>query len=268
MIIDGRTLAVERREEVRKEREKLGALSLGVVIAVTDRVTQSYIGIKKKAAEALAISVVEYRLPEGASTEDAVEAVKQASVHDGIITQLPMPGLDVDRIRNAIPAEKDVDVLGDAALARFNSGAFPPTPPVPAAMQYVLKRYDISCQGKKVAIVGYGRLVGRPAAMLFKHLGASVSVSDKGDDIPAATRVADIIVLGTGVAGILTPDMMKEGAVVLDAGASEANGKVVGDADPACAKKASLMTPVPGGLGPIAVVEIFANLVALRSKNT
>jgi methylenetetrahydrofolate dehydrogenase (NADP+)/methenyltetrahydrofolate cyclohydrolase len=264
MIIDGKKLAEKRREELRREREKLGALSLGVVIAVSDTVTQSYIGIKKKAAEALGIDVVEYRLS-GGTTADAIVAVEKASVHDGIITQLPMPGIDIDAVRNAIPLERDVDVLGDAALKRFAEGRFPPTPPVPAAMQYVLSRNAVSLKGKKVAIVGYGRLVGRPAATLFKHLGASVSISDKGDDIAGATKVADIIALGTGVAGILTPDMIKEGAIILDAGASEANGKVVGDADPKCAEKASLFTPVPGGLGPVAVVEIFANLIALKA---
>lgn len=265
MVIDGRQLAQDRREEVKKEREKLGALSLGVVIGVTDAVTTSYIRIKKRAAEALGINVVDYILPEGASTDDAVKAVTEASQHDGIITQLPMPKqIDVDAVRNAIPPEIDVDVLGDRAIERFEKGAFPPTPPVPAAMQYVLSRNNITVSGAKVTVVGYGRLVGKPAVTLFKHLGATVTVADKGDDVAALTKDADIVILGTGVAGILTPEMVKEGVAVLDAGASELGGKVVGDADPKVADKASLFTPVPGGVGPIAVVEIFANLVTLK----
>jgi len=266
MIIDGRTLAKERREELRKTRNQFGALSLGVVMATEDKVTQSYVSIKKRAAEALGISVVEYRLSKGASTEEAVASVRDASVHDGIITQLPMPGIDVDAVRNAIPAGLDVDVLGDAALHRFKRGEFPPTPPVPAAMQYVLSRNSVPLSGAKVTVVGYGRLVGKPAKTLFTHLGAVVTVADKGDDIAALTREADIVILGTGVAGILTPDMVKEGVSVLDAGASELGGKVVGDADPRVAEKAAFFTPVPGGVGPIAVVEIFANLIHLAKQ--
>lgn len=267
MIVEGRKLAADRRNEVRAERENFGTLSLGVVMATEDAVTHSYVSIKKRAAEALNIAVVEYRLPEGASTDAAIEAVRSASVHDGIITQLPMPGIDIDLVRNAIPPELDVDVLGDRALEKFGRGEFPPTPPVPAAMQYVLKRNAFDPRGKKVAIVGYGRLVGKPAATLFKHLGATIVVADKGDDVAALTRDADIVILGTGVAGILQPDMVKDGVAVLDAGASELGGKVVGDADPMVAEKAALFTSVPGGVGPIAVVEIFANLVALKKLN-
>ena len=266
MLVDGRKLAVERREEVRKERDLFGALSLGVVMAIEDKVTQSYVGIKKRAAEALNIDVVEYRIRDGASTEEVVQTVAKASVHDGIITQLPMPGIDIDAVRNAIPPLLDVDVLGDVALEKFARGEFPPTPPVPAAMQYILARNGIEIKGKKVTTVGFGRLVGKPAKTLFTHLGATVVVADKGDDVATLTKDADIIILGTGVAQILKPHMVKAGVAILDAGASELGGKVVGDADRACAEKAALFTPVPGGVGPIAVVEIFANLVHLAKQ--
>ncbi|MEK9177366.1 MAG: bifunctional 5,10-methylenetetrahydrofolate dehydrogenase/5,10-methenyltetrahydrofolate cyclohydrolase, partial [Patescibacteria group bacterium] len=239
MIIDGKALAAERREEIAKERALLGPLSLGVVIATTDTVTASYVGIKKRAAEALGISVIEYRLKDDAPTETIIAAVGEASHHDGLILQLPLPkGADTERARNAIPLDRDVDVLGDAAFERFAQGFFPPTPPVPAAMLYVLKRNGVSVKGKTVVMLGMGRLVGKPAEILFYHLDANTRTLIKGDDVPAVTRGADIIVSGAGVPHLLKPDMVKDGVVILDAGASELGGKLVGDADPACAEKA------------------------------
>ncbi|MBI3573717.1 bifunctional 5,10-methylenetetrahydrofolate dehydrogenase/5,10-methenyltetrahydrofolate cyclohydrolase [Candidatus Kaiserbacteria bacterium] len=266
MIVDGRVLALERREEVRRARERFGALSLGVVMATKSAVTESYVGIKKRAAEALGISVVEYRLPETVSFEEIIAKVKEAEKHDGIILQLPLPeGIDVEAAKNTIPLELDVDVLSDPAFVEFAAGRIAAVPPVPAAMHYILKRNNVSLEGKNVVCVGGGRLVGKPAAALFLRLGANVSTLIKGDSLEP-TKTADILVLGAGSPALVKPDMIKEGVVILDGGTSESSGKVVGDADPACADKASLFTPVPGGVGPIAVVEIFANLVALKAR--
>ena len=264
MIVDGRSLAEDRKSEVLTMRRKLGGLSLGVVIATTDGVTSSYVGIKKRAAASLDIAVEEYHLPDTATADDIIDALKKASRHNGIILQLPIPkGIDVDVVKNAIPATLDVDVLTDVAFDQFVKGTFRATPPVPAAMLYVLKRHGVSVVGKNVVLLGKGRLVGRPAEVLFTRLGANVTALIKGDDISPLSH-ADVVVCGAGVPGLLKPGMVKDGVVILDAGASELGGKVVGDADPACAEKASLFTPVPGGIGPIAVVEIFANLVALQ----
>lgn len=269
MVIDGRQLATERREEVRKERAKFGALSLGVVMASESAVTRSYVSIKKRAAEALNISVQEYRLPDTATTREIIEAVKNAAgaKHDGIILQLPLPkGADVETAKNEIPLLLDVDVLSDAAFEKFSKNEFPAIPPVPAAIWYILKQNNVPISGANVVLVGRGRLVGKPAEVLFKRLGANVTTLVKGDDVASKTKNVDIIILGAGSPAMLKPDMIKEGAVVIDAGTSESSGKVVGDADPACAEKASLFTPVPGGVGPIAVVEIFANLVSLKQN--
>jgi methylenetetrahydrofolate dehydrogenase (NADP+)/methenyltetrahydrofolate cyclohydrolase len=255
MIVDGRAIADNLKAEIREAYKTLGPLTLALVVSVEDSVTASYVRIKKRLAAELGVVVVDC-----ASIEEALTA-------DGIILQLPLPpGADVDAARNAIPVEKDVDVLSDAAFELFAKGGHPAIPPVPAGMAYILRCHDISLQGKKVAIVGHGRLVGKPAAVLFKQLGASVTIADKGDDIGATTRDADIVILGTGIAGILRPDMIKDGVAILDAGASELGGKVVGDADPACAERASLFTTVPGGVGPVAVTEIFVNLLALKKK--
>ncbi|MES2134623.1 MAG: bifunctional 5,10-methylenetetrahydrofolate dehydrogenase/5,10-methenyltetrahydrofolate cyclohydrolase [Patescibacteria group bacterium] len=264
MIVDGRRLAAERKEEVRVERQKLGPLSLGVVIATTSPVTQSYVGIKKRAATDLNIEVVEYRLPDTATLEEIMAATREAGKHDGVILQLPLPdGIDVDIAKNAIPTMLDVDVLSDPAFVLFEQNNFGAVPPVPAGMWYIMKRNNVEIKGANMVLIGGGRLVGKPAGVLFERLGANVTTLIKGDSLDA-TKNADIIISGAGAPALLKPDMIKEGVVIIDGGTSESGGMVVGDADPACAEKASIFTPVPGGVGPIAVVEIFANLVALR----
>jgi methylenetetrahydrofolate dehydrogenase (NADP+)/methenyltetrahydrofolate cyclohydrolase len=174
--------------------------------------------------------------------------------------------LDVDRVKNAIPHMLDVDVMSDASFAELKRCDFLATPPVPAAMRYVLKEYNVPVKGANVVIVGKGRLVGKPAEVMFNCMGAKTKVLQKGDDVAANTKDADIVVTGTGVSHLIKPDMVKEGVVIMDAGASELGGKLVGDVDPAVAEKASVFTPVPRGLGPIVVVEIFANLVALAKQ--
>jgi methylenetetrahydrofolate dehydrogenase (NADP+)/methenyltetrahydrofolate cyclohydrolase len=183
---------------------------------------------------------------------------------DGVIPQLPMSNIDVDAVCEAMPKEVDVDVLSKAAYAEFERGHSRAIPPVPAALAYILKECGIDVRGKHVVSLGRGRLVGRPAAILFRQLGATVALLGRDADIAAHTRNADIVILGAGVPGILTPDMVKDGVAIVDAGTSELGGKVVGDAEPSVAEKASVFTPVPGGVGPVAIAMIYKNLFALK----
>jgi methylenetetrahydrofolate dehydrogenase (NADP+)/methenyltetrahydrofolate cyclohydrolase len=253
MIIDGRALAEKRIQELLTERETLGALTLSLVVMQEDAVTTSFLRIKSRVAERLGVAI------EYVPTLDTARG-------DGIILQLPLPpGTDPDVERNHIPLMRDVDVLSDAAFDAFVYGTFPP-PPVARGLETILQNHQVVVRGAKVVVVGQGRLVGKPAAELFRLRGAAVTALGKGDDIAPHTREADIVILGAGEPGLLTPDMVQEGVIILDAGASESAGKVVGDADPSCAEKAALYTPVPGGVGPVAVVEIFANLFELVRK--
>lgn len=254
MVVDGRVLAERLKGDIRTAGGIEG-LTLAVIVSGDDAITRSYVAIKKRVASELGVRVID------------CGSVEEARIADGIILQLPLaPGMNVEVEKNKIPVEKDVDVLSDAAFELFVQGGHPATPPVPAGMKYILEQSGTTIYGSKVAIVGHGRLVGKPGAILFKQLGAEVRIADKGDDVGATTKDADIVILGTGIAGILTPDMIKEGVVILDAGASELGGKVVGDADPHCADKAALFTPVPGGVGPVAITEIFVNLLALKKR--
>lgn len=264
MIFNGRKFAATRRKELLGERKSLGDVSLGVVASSDDPVTNSFVRIKEKNAKALNVSQVRYTVPAGATTDDVKQLVQDAAKESGIIVQLPLPeGVDVDEVIDTIPENKDVDALSESMVRRLKSGDMSVIPPVAAAVRSILASEHIEANGKKAVVIGKGRLVGVPCAELLKHLGATVTILDRSDDIAAHTKEADIIVLGAGSPHLLKSNMVKEGVVILDAGTSESSGVVVGDADPALSEKASLFTPVPGGIGPIAVVEIFGNLFIL-----
>jgi methylenetetrahydrofolate dehydrogenase (NADP+) / methenyltetrahydrofolate cyclohydrolase len=266
MIVDGRAIADKLYGELLKEREEFGEVTLGHLVTEMSPVTASYARIKERGAERLGIKMVRIELPAGSTTVDALAAIATlVETTDGVIPQLPIvQGIDAAAVINAIPKEKDVDVLSDAAYEEFEKGTWPAIPPVPAALAYILKESGVEIRGKKVVSLGRGRLVGKPAAVLFKQLGAAVELLGRESNIPANTLDAGIIILGAGVPGILKPDMVKDGVAIVDAGTSESGGKVVGDADPAVADKASVFTPVPGGVGPVAIAEIYKNLFALK----
>jgi methylenetetrahydrofolate dehydrogenase (NADP+)/methenyltetrahydrofolate cyclohydrolase len=262
MRIDGRDMAKRYGEIL---AEKVAGLSrapiLRVFVLSKDKATEQFITIKKRAGESVGAMVEIIDMPETTSTDELIDmiatAVEQA---DGIIVQLPLPsGIDTERVLAALPASHDVDGIG---------GASEILPPVVAAFEHILKENNVSTSGKKVVVVGHGRLVGKPAAQWFEREGADVIVCDKSTpDMCAAMIDADIVVLGAGAPHLVKPDMIKEGVIILDAGTSEAGGKVVGDADPACEMKASLFTPVPGGIGPLAVMMIFKNLYELTNRH-
>ena len=220
--------------------------------------TDSYVRIKEKNAQLLNIELKRYEIETHASTDDVVHLVQEASVCDGVIVQLPLPtSVDTSVVLAAIPSEKDVDSL---------SGNAEVLPPVVAAIDAIIKNNHWVMSGKKVVVLGRGKLVGKPAVNYFEQAQAQVVSLQKGDDIAPDIKDADVLVLGAGSPGLVTKDMVKEGVIVFDAGTSESNGEVVGDAHPAVAEKASFFTPVPGGIGPVAVVEIFGNLLILAKK--
>ncbi len=157
----------------------------------------------------------------------------------------------------AVPPSHDIDVLNPLTTTVLS--------PVVGAIKEILKLHEVPVFEKHVVVVGSGKLVGRPVAAWFMEQGSSVSIVTRDtSDIVFYTKNADIIVLGAGSPRMLTPDMIKEGVVILDAGTSEDGGVLAGDADPACAEKASLFTPVPGGVGPITVAVLLRNVVCFR----
>jgi methylenetetrahydrofolate dehydrogenase (NADP+) / methenyltetrahydrofolate cyclohydrolase len=268
MLVDGNAIARDLRAHLAREvREQKMKVSLAVFLTEHSYVIKKFVDIKKRAADDIGIGFEVFETERNETTEDFVRAVLAASRdHDGILVQLPITAsVDIDTLRRILPISHDVDVYGFTAFQQFKEQRLPILPPVVGAMSEILFRQSISIAGRKVAIVGDGPLVGKPAAVWAEHSGAYVSQVTKSTPNPAEiTQDADIVILGAGAPGLLQPDMVKQGVIILDAGTSESEGKIAGDADPACEEKASLMTPVPGGIGPIAVAKVFENLLALR----
>lgn len=246
MIVDGRAIAESVLAALEHKRASFGALTLGILMSEGDKATESFVKIKEKAAARLGVSLVRC----------APDEVGKALGCDGVIVQLPFPGAEA--LLAALPGGKDVDALGPAPLVRA---------PVAEAVAEVLSFSGIEARGKRAVVVGAGRLVGAPCAALLRELGAEVSVITQTQGSLTELKSADIVVLGAGEPGFIKPEMLKSGVVLIDAGTSESAGKIAGDADPACADVASVFTPVPGGIGPIAVAMIFKNLLTLAEAN-
>lgn len=190
---------------------------------------------------------------------------KQKNV-SGIILELPLPKhINQQVVLNAIPKEKDPDVLSQDAQGAFFVNRSPVLPPCPAAVKAILDFHKIDVVGKRVAVFGYGLLVGRPAAHMLASMKASVTVIGRNDPNQAELcRQADIIVTGIGNAGMVTADMVKDGAIVMDFGYGKLNGKISGDVDFENVKdKTSLITPVPGGVGPLVCAVALENIIIL-----
>ncbi|HSE35453.1 MAG TPA: bifunctional 5,10-methylenetetrahydrofolate dehydrogenase/5,10-methenyltetrahydrofolate cyclohydrolase [Candidatus Paceibacterota bacterium] len=272
MRVDGKAIAEEMRAALAK---LIAGFPCPPVLAILevgdDPVIASFVRMKQRFGESVGAVVQHVHLEADASKEEILAAAQSLAGDpkiDGVIVQLPLPaGIDAGLILDAIPPEKDVDVLGRASVARFASGTAPVLPPVAGAILEILERNNVRVFGKDALVVGAGKLVGAPAAILLRHNHARVTVVDRPiERFGDLAREADIIVLGTGQPGLLTPDMIGEETIVIDAGTSESNGKVVGDADPLCESRAALFTPVPGGVGPITIAGIFKNLCVLAVK--
>lgn len=269
MIINGRKIAEEMKTALKKEVVLSGSAPTLVIIMVgDDPASKQFVGIKKRFAKAIGVPVRVMLFPEGTVKEvliGTIESLNADKEVGGIVVQLPLPeNVNTQAVLNAVSMEKDIDILSTSAVERFGCDDTWILPPVVGAFAEILRRENVDVKGKNAVVIGKGALVGRPAATWLTREGANVRVLDKSvNDISVFTREADILVLGAGDPGLITPKIIKEGVVLLDASTSEAAGKLVGDADPACAEKCSVFTPVPGGIGPITVAMIFKNLLEL-----
>ena len=262
MIIDGKAVAEKLYEELAKERELLSReIRLGILVVGNNPVIESFIRIKTRAASRLNVEMVRVDMSESATTDEVAAAVKKlAGETDAVIAQLPFSkSIDIERVLAAIPPEKDVDAINP----NIPDEKRPAYAPVALAVAEILKQSGVDPKGKRAVVVGAGRLVGVPTAALLKRMGAVVSMFTLEEGSIEDLQDADIIVSGAGNPGFIKPEQVKDGVVLIDAGASEMKGVIRGDADPACAEKASVFTPVPGGVGPIAVAMIFKNLFSL-----
>lgn len=242
MIVDGKRIAEEITARLAQEREALGPLTLGVVMNEGDAAVSSFVKIKERVAARLGITLKRF----------SADEVQDALACDGVIVQLPIA--NAEALLAQLPREKDVDALGLTPVVRA---------PVAEAVSEILSRANVAAIGKKAVVIGEGKLVGKPCTDLLRELGAKVSVVTLEQGNLDELRDADIVVSGAGSPGLIAPTMLKPGVVLIDAGTSESGGKLVGDASPECAEVASVFTPVPGGVGPIAVTMLYKNLLTL-----
>ena len=279
VILDGKSLSKKIREEIKSEIENFKKRgfrnpALAVILVGNDPASEIYVNNKRKACEKVGIKSLFYHLPEDVSEEKLLGLIyelNQDEEVDGILVQLPLPKhIDQTKVILSISPEKDVDGFHPENMgklvAQIDDGFIPCTP---LGIDMLLKHYGIEPKGKDVTIVGAGFIVGRPLALLLLWRNATVSVCHiHTKDIRKFTKDADILISATGVPHLIKADMVKDGAVVIDVGISRLNGKIVGDVDFENVKeKASAITPVPGGVGPMTVTALLLNtLKAYKRK--
>lgn len=265
MLIDGRIIRdhIQRELQVRLLGSKA---ALAILIVGDSPVVESFVKIKKCFAENIGAGFFEYRFSESVSEEELIEQLSVLALDgriSGIVVQLPLPThIDTGSVINAIPLEKDVDVLSSRAVELFEKETLRILPPVVGAVKEILNDVKFQIKGKRVLVVGQGRLVGRPVGVWLKQQGADVTVlGGHSEHLEDLIRNAEVVVSGAGVPHLIKPEMVAPGTLLIDAGSSESLGKIVGDIDPPCEAVAFAQTPVPGGVGPVTVAVLFRNLV-------
>ncbi|MEN3183663.1 MAG: bifunctional methylenetetrahydrofolate dehydrogenase/methenyltetrahydrofolate cyclohydrolase FolD [Atribacterota bacterium] len=279
-ILDGKAVAAKIYEELQPRVLRLSASGcqpgLAVILVGDNPASQVYVRNKEKACEKLGIRSFLYHLSEKAETSEILELIDSLNadpkVH-GILVQLPLPPhVEERKVLYRISPEKDVDGFHPYNLGRLMIGDPVFLPCTPWGIQELLIRYGIDTEGKHVVIVGRSTIVGKPLAMMLvqKAKGANATVTvchTKTADLSEYTKRADILVAACGSPGTITGDMVRQGVVVVDVGINRVEGKLVGDVDFASvAPKASYITPVPGGVGPMTVAMLMANTVKAAER--
>lgn len=267
MIYNGKAEAEKIREQLKSLVATLSLTPRLAVIAVSPNpAINSFITIKRKFGEAIGIHVDEFYFDETV-TEEIVKqniiTLAESKKYNGIIIQLPLPrSLNTKVILNTIPPELDVDVLGEDSWNTFKRNSSP-IPPVAGAVAHILNDRHIDISNKNVVIIGQGILVGLPVTEWFKLHNVAPHIIDitTSEEIRRNLyKQADIVITGIGVPHHLKKEFFKDGVILIDAGTSEQAGVLAGDCDPTCADIASVLTPVPGGVGPLTVAYLFKNV--------
>lgn len=277
-IIDGKLISKKVKEEVAKEvasyKEKGINPTLAVVIVGDNPASRVYVNSKKKDCEECGMGSLEYAMPEDTTEDELLALVNELNNRDdvnGILVQLPLPKhINEDSIINAISPEKDVDAFHPQNVGRIMLGGAKFLPCTPAGVMELLDAYGIDPQGKDCVVIGRSNIVGKPMALLLLARNATVTVChSKTQNLAEKVRNADIVVAAVGRANFVTADMVKEGAVVIDVGINRLeNGKLCGDVEfEGVSKKASFITPVPGGVGPMTRAVLMKNTLSTVKDN-
>ena len=277
-LIDGKKISAAVRAEIAEETKKFTeehgfAPGLTVIIVGQDPASQVYVRNKKRACEEVGFASRVIEMPENTTEEELLSVidglVKDDMVH-GILVQLPLPKhISEDAVLRAIPPHKDVDAFHAENVGKIMIGDFEFLPCTPAGVMELLKYEGVDPAGKECVVVGRSNIVGKPMAMLLLHSNGTVTIChSRTKNLAEVTRRADILVVAVGRANFITADMVKEGAVVIDVGMNRnAEGELCGDVDFAAVEPvASMITPVPGGVGPMTITMLLKNtLTAAKS---
>jgi methylenetetrahydrofolate dehydrogenase (NADP+) / methenyltetrahydrofolate cyclohydrolase len=277
--LDGRAVASQVQAELAGEVERLAGMGarpgLAAVLVGDDEASHIYVGAKQRAAARWGIDSREVALPADATQGQVLDAVAELNadptIH-GIIVQLPLPdGLNPVQVQEAIDPGKDVDGLHPWNEGRLLRGDPKLAPCTAVGIVELLRREKVQVEGSHVVIVGRGLLVGRPLAVLLSAkapgANATVTLCHTGTrDLAQFTSAADVLVAAAGVPTMITPEMVKPGAAVVDTGNHRVEGRLVGDVAPKVAEVAGALTPVPGGVGPMTVAMLMANTITAASE--
>ncbi len=265
--IDGKAIAAAVRAEVKEEVLKLkDKPCLAVVLVGDDPASAVYVRNKQRACEEVGFASQSYLLPAETTQEqldELIDTLNESDAVNGILVQLPLPShLSDEHVIARIRPDKDVDAFHPVSAGNIMLGREGFAPCTPAGVMELLERSGVSVSGKNALVIGRSNIVGKPMAMLLLAANATVTVAhSKTRDLKSLCKQADIVVAAVGKAGFVTGDMLKEGAVVIDVGINRGDdGKLVGDCEFAtCAEVASLITPVPGGVGPMTIAMLMKN---------
>ena len=267
-IIDGKTLGAKVREEVAASVAELGHVGLATVLVGDDPASHIYIDLKQKAATQAGMDARDLKLSADTSEEELLAAIADLNADDnvdGLLVQLPLPDhIDENRVIESIAPGKDVD-----GIHPFNAGCLylgRPTlvPGTPLGIMRMLDEYEIPLEGARAVVIGRSAIVGKPMAHLLLQRHATVTIChSRTQDIERHTLDADVLVAAVGRTHLVSPDMVKAGATVIDVGMNrdENSRKVLGDVDPGAMQRAAYMTPVPGGVGPMTIAMVLQNTV-------
>jgi methylenetetrahydrofolate dehydrogenase (NADP+) / methenyltetrahydrofolate cyclohydrolase len=265
-LMDGKALAERIRAQVAQEVKELGHVGLTTILVGEDPASELYIRRKHDAAKKVGIVARDYRLAEDTSEQELLDLIAQLNADDavdGILVQLPLAAqIDEQRALDAVDPAKDVDGFHPVNAGRLFLGQEGLVAATPTGIMTLLEEYDVPLVGARAVVVGRSIIVGKPVALLLLAQHATVTIChSRTVDLAAHTGEADVLVVAVGQPGVISVDMVKEGATVIDVGMNRTPDGLRGDVDPAVAERAGLLTPVPGGVGPMTIASLLRNTV-------
>ncbi len=264
--MDGKALAARIRVEVAEEAVELGSLGLATVLVGDDPASEIYIRRKHEAAREAGITAHDHHLSTETTEDELLALVAELNADDsvdGILVQLPLPDhIDERRVLRAVAPIKDVDGFHPASAGQLYLDDPTFVPATPLGIMALLDEYDVKLEGARAVVIGRSTIVGKPAALLLLRANATVTIChSRTADLAGQVAEADVLVAAVGKPAVVTADMVRPGSVVIDVGVNRTEEGLRGDVDPRAAERARLITPVPGGVGPMTIAMLLRNTI-------